>query len=57
MIVHILVRYHRRTAMYEDEIVSVHFKKSEAMEIASTKNDVHPSKQPYIYRVISKAIK
>lgn len=57
MVVHILVRYHRRSVMHEDEIVSVHFKKSEAMDIASTKNDVHPSKQPYIYRVISKVIK
>lgn len=57
MVVHIIVRYHRRSVMHEDEIVSVHFKKSEAMDIASTKNDVHPSKQPYIYRVISKVIK
>lgn len=57
MIAHILVRYHRRSAMHEDEVVSVHFKKSDALAIATAKNDIHPSKQPYIYRVISKAIK
>ena len=57
MIAHILVRYHRRSAMHEDEVVSVHFKKSDALAIATAKNDIHPSKQPYIYRVISKTIK
>lgn len=57
MIAHILVRYHRRSAMHEDEVVSVHFKKSDALAIVAAKNDIHPSKQPYIYRVISKTIK
>ena len=57
MIAHILVRYHRRSAMHEDEVVSVHFKKGDALSIAKDKNDIHPSKQPYIYRVISKSIK
>lgn len=58
MLAHILVRYRRRFGWLSDEeVVSVHFKKKDALEIAEKKNGIHEASSPYSYRVISKTIK
>lgn len=57
MLAHILVRYRRVFGFPDEEVVSVHFKKKDALEIAEKKNGIHEARSPYSYRVISKTIK
>ncbi|MCK6946327.1 hypothetical protein L8Q47_15085 [Enterobacter bugandensis] len=57
MLAHILVRYRRSFGLPDEEVISVHFKKKDALEIAEKKNGIHEARSPYSYRVISKAIK
>lgn len=56
MRVHILVRHHRRSPMKAEEIVSVHESKADALKAMFNKNAIHESRQPYVYRVISKKL-
>ncbi len=58
MLAHILVRYRRSIGwLYDEEVVSVHFRKKDALDIAEKKNGIHEARSRYLYRVISKTIK
>ncbi len=56
MRVHILVRHHRRSVVKVEEVVSVHESKADALKLMFNKNSIHESRQPYVYRVISKKL-
>ncbi len=56
MRVHILVRHHRRSVVKVEEVVSVYKSKADALKIMFNKNAIHESRQPYVYRVISKKL-
>lgn len=56
MRVHILVRHHRRSVVKVEEVVSVHESKADALKAMFNKNAIHESRQPYLYRVISKKL-